>query len=182
MNKITKIILTVFLFSSLIMVNSCDELANLPVNVPIVVNFSTSGNNTTLEETSTFCLSNYEEWRDNQEDVNGATFVSAAYWTESASSGLQGDITVSLSDEFGNVLFIYTIDDYVASDNIDKPFVLELNENQIQALDNYLSVIGAGENDLCFNSNLTVSNITGNSTPYQLNGRVEIVIEADVEL
>lgn len=181
MNKLIKIFLP-FVFVSLIFVNGCDELSKLPVNVPLVVNFSTSGNNTTLTESASFCLSDYQDWRDNQEDVNGATFVSAAYWTESASPGLTGNINVSLSDQFENVLFSFTINNYNASSNIDSPFTLELDETQIDAINTYLSVIGSQTNDLCFQSSLTVSNITGTSTPYQLKGRVEIVIEADVEL
>ena len=182
MNKITKILLSL-LFASLIFVNGCDELNNLAVNVPLIVHFSTSGSNTQLPpESASFCLSDYEEWRDNQEDVNSATFVSAAYWTEFASPGLQGDVTAVLADEFGNELFSYTINDYAAASNIDTPYTLELNENQIEAINTYLSVIGAQQNDLCFQASLTLSNITGTSTPFQLNGRVELVIEADVEL
>ncbi|MFZ1291990.1 MAG: hypothetical protein WAR79_17970 [Melioribacteraceae bacterium] len=160
----------------------CDELNNLPVNVPIVVNFSTSGNNTTISESENFCLSDYEKWRDNQDKVQSATYVSAAYWTESASAGLQGDINVKLTDQFGNTLFSVTLNNYKAADNIDKPFTLELTETQIQALDDYLNLLSENGNDQCFNSSLTISDISGTSTPYQLTGRVEIVIEAAVEL
>jgi hypothetical protein len=181
MNKIKKILL-LLLFSSLIFVNGCDELSNLKVNVPLIVNFSTSGSNTQLTESESFCLSDYADWRENQEDVNSATYVSAAYWTESTSPGLQGDVTVTLSDQFGNLLFSYTIDNYNAAANIDTAYTLELDETQIQAIDTYLSVIGSQQNDLCFQASLTVSNITGTSTPYQLSGRVEVVIEADTEL
>ncbi|MBK8945460.1 MAG: hypothetical protein IPM32_09360 [Ignavibacteriae bacterium] len=160
----------------------CDELNNLPINVPIVVNFSTSGNNTTISESENFCLSDYEKWRENQDKVQSATFVSAAYWTESASAGLQGDVSVQLSDQFGNTIFSVTLNNYKAADNIDKPFTLELTETQIQAMNEYLESLSENENDQCFNSSLTISDITGTVTPYQLTGRVEIVIEADVEL
>ncbi len=181
MNKITKILLSL-LIASLVFVNGCDELNKLKVNVPLIVNFSTSGTNTVLTESENFCLSDYEEWRDNQEDVNSATFVSAAYWTEVASPGLQGDVTAVLADQFGDVLFTYTINNYAAASNIDTPYTLELNEKQIDAINTYLSVIGDQQNDLCFQASLTLSNITGTATPFQLRGRVEIVIEADVEL
>ncbi len=181
MNKITKILLSL-LIASLVFVNGCDELNKLKVNVPLIVNFSTSGTNTVLTESENFCLSDYEDWRENQEDVNSATFVSAAYWTESASLGLQGDVTAVLADQFGDVLFTYTINNYAAASNIDTPYTLELNEKQIDAINTYLSVIGDQQNDLCFQASLTLSNITGTATPFQLRGRVEIVIEADVEL
>jgi hypothetical protein len=181
MNKLTRIIFSL-IFASLLFFNGCDELNKLKVNVPLIVNFSTSGTNTQLTESESFCLSDYEDWRENQEDVNSATFVSAAYWTESASLGLQGDVTVVLANQFGDELITYTISNYAPASNINIPVTLELNEKQIDAINNYLSLIGDQQNDLCFQASLTLSNITGTATPFQLRGRVEIVIEADVEL
>jgi hypothetical protein len=181
MNKLTRIIFTL-IFASLLFFNGCDELSNLAVNVPLIVHFSTSGTNTQLTESESFCLSDYQDWRDNQEDVNSATYVSAAYWTEFASAGLQGDVTLTLADQFGNQLFSYTINDYAAAANIDTAYTLDLNETQINAINTYLSIIGDQQNDLCFQSSITISNITGTTTPYRLNGRVEVVVEADVNL
>ncbi len=126
MNRIIKYFVSATLFATLFLFNGCDELNNLPVNVPIVVNFSTSGSNTTLSGSSQFCLSDYQKWRDNQDGLKEATFVSVAYWTESATPGLQADITVTLSDQFGNQLFSVTLANMQAADNIDTPFTLEL--------------------------------------------------------
>jgi len=170
------------IFVGFTFLNSCDELNNLPLNIPIRVNFSTSGSDSQLIENQSFWLSNVQEWRDNQENINSANFVSAAYWTQSASPGLQGDINVALADENGNLLFSINIPNYKAADNLDTPYTLELSQNQIQALDDYLSTIGNDGNDHSFIASLTISNITGSSTPYSLTGRVEIVLEADVEL
>ncbi|MBK7104126.1 MAG: hypothetical protein IPH62_02440 [Ignavibacteriae bacterium] len=180
-NIISKFLLLTFLIG-ISFSGGCDELNNLPVNIPIVVNFSTSGNNTTISESENFCLSDYEKWRENQDKVQSATYLSAAYWTESASAGLQGDINVQLSDQFGNIIFSVVLNNYKAADNIDKPFTLELTESEIQALNDYLELLSENDNDQCFNSSLTISDITGTTTPYQLTGRVEIVIEAAVEL
>lgn len=182
MKRIILNVIALGLFSLLFIGSSCDDLNNLPVNVPVVVNFSTSGSNTTLTESQQFCLSDYQEWKDNQDGVNGASFVKIAYWTESATAGLQGDITVSLSDQFGNQLFAVTLENVKAADYIDNPFAITLEEAQIQAIDDYLSVIGTDQNDLCFSGSLTISNISADSSPYQLSGRVEMVIEADVTL
>lgn len=182
MNKIISKFLMLAIFVGISFSGGCDELNNLPLNIPIVVNFSTSGNNTTISESQSFCLSDYDKWQENQEKLKSATFVSAAYWTESTSAGLQGDINVNLSDQFGNTLFSVTLNNFKASDNIDKPFTLELSEAQIQALNTYLGSISENGNDQCFNASITISDISGTSTPYQLVGRVEIVIEADVEL
>ncbi|MCB9259567.1 MAG: hypothetical protein H6612_09455 [Ignavibacteriales bacterium] len=169
------------LFASFSFFNGCDELTNLPINVPMVFPISTSGTNTTLTESASACLSQFDDWQQYQEDIQSATFVSAAYWTESASSGLTGNVNVTVSDNLGNVLFSVSIPNYAASSNIDQPYTLELTENEIIAFNDYLSQVG-DSGDRCFNASLTISNITGNSTPYSLTGRVEVVVEADVEL
>lgn len=182
MKKIFFNLIAVSLLSVFFIGSSCDDLTNLPVNVPIVVNFSTSGSNTSITESKQFCLSDYQEWRDNQDGVNGASFVSIAYWTESATPNLQGDFTVALSDQFGNQLFAVTLENVKAADYIDNPFAITLDEAQIQAIDDYLSAIGTDQNNLCFSGSLTISNISADSSPYQLTGRVEMVIEADVKL
>ena len=178
-NKLALIIL----FLGLTFLNSCDELNNLPLNIPVVVNFSTSGSNTSLSENTSFWLSSVQEWRDNQENINSASFVSAAYWTLApTTAGLQGDINISLSDEAGNLLFSVDIPNYKAADNINKPYTLSLDQNEIQAFNDYLSTIGSDGNDHSFIASLSVTNITGASTPYTLTGKVEVVLEADVNL
>lgn len=182
MNKIIGKFLIFILFIGISFSGGCDEISNLPLNIPIVVNFSTSGNGTSISESESFCLSDYDKWQENQEKLKSATFLSAAYWTESTSAGLQGDINVNLTDQFGNTIFSVTLNNFKAADNIDKPFTLELNEAQIQAFNTYLSSLAENSNDLCFNSSITISNISGSTTPYQLTGRVEIVIEAALEL
>ncbi len=171
------------LFMSLTVFNGCDELNNLPLNIPIKFSFSKTGSNTTINENQSVWLSSVQDWRDNQENINSASFISAAYWTiKPTSEGLQGDVNVSLSDESGKLLFSINIPNYKAADNLDKPYTLKLNQNQIQAMDDYLSLIGKDGNDHSFTASLTVSNITGASSPYTISGKVEVVLQADIDL
>jgi hypothetical protein len=182
--KVLNKIVIVTLFCSMIFLDgfsSCNDINNLPLNVPIVINFSTSGTNTSLSDSKTVRLSDYKDWRDNQNNIDSASFVSAAYWTLSTSSGLKGDINVKLKDQFGSVLFSKTVNNYSASSSIGTPYKLSLSASEIKLIDTYLRTLSDINPDLTFTGEFTISNITGTS-PFQLTGKVEIVLEAAVKL
>jgi hypothetical protein len=183
MNKISKMLLSL-LFASLIFVNGCDDLNNLTLNVPLAIEFSSVGSNTTTSDTEYFCLSDYSEWRDNQNDIESAKYLKAAYWTlaPGTTSNLRGNVSVSLYNNNGGVIFTYPLGNILASDYIDNPFELELNQTQIAALDAVLN--GMSGNQACFSSSLNVTNITGDKNAqgdFVLNGKVEIVLETEVK-
>jgi len=178
-NNITLIIFA----TSLFLVMSCDELGQLPINVPVSIEFTTSGTNTSLTETNSFCLSDYEEWQENQDDIQSVTFLTASYWTLAGSSpNLSGDLIFTLLSSSGSTIFSYNFGTVTAADYEDTPFQLQLSAAQIQALDDYLSDLAV--NDKCFQSVLTITNITGDTNAqgqFVLNGKVEIVLEAEVD-
>jgi hypothetical protein len=183
MKNIFKKIGLVFIGISLFFLNSCDELSQLTLNIPLPIEFYTSGTNTSLSETEYFCLSSYEEWRDNQDDVESAKFLTASYWTLDATPNLRGDLSFSLYNDFGGLLFTVSMGNVRAADYINTPYELQLNESQIQVLDNYLMDLAA--QDKCFQSVLSISNITGDTNiqgQFELSGKVEIVLETEVNV
>ncbi len=180
MKYLNKIVL-LFLTSSLLFFSGCDELSQLTLNVPLVINFGTSGPNTSTEDTEYFCLSDYTDWEENQDDIESAKFLTASYWTLDATPNLEGNVTVYLYDSNGSVIFTYNLGTITAADYIDEPFELTLTQAQIDVFDGVLSNLSG--NNGCFTSKLTVTNITGttnSSGNYVLNGKVEIVLETEV--
>lgn len=175
LKKITLLLVLVSFFTF----SGCDELSELTVNVPLAIEFSTSGNSDSPSNPDYFCLSQYEEWRDNQEDVESVKFLTASYWTISASENLTADLQFTLAQNDGTPIFSITMNNVVAADYLENAYELTLTEVEIEALDSYLEFLA--DNDQCFNSNWSVTNISGNS-PYQLTGKVEIVLEADVSV
>lgn len=168
---------------SFFFVTSCDELSELTLNVPLPIEFHTSGSNTSLSESEYFCLSQYEDWRENQEDIESAKFLTASYWTLDATPNLTGNVSFSLYNEFGGLLFTVNLGRITVADYIDNPFELELTESQIQILDDYLSDLAA--QNKCFQSTLSVTGITGDTNiqgNYELSGKVEIVLETEVNV
>lgn len=174
----TLLTMSVFIFTS------CDELSQLALNIPLPIEFSARGSNTTISETEQFCLSDYQEWRDNMENVESVKFLKASYWTlDGSTPNLKGNVSFTLLNEVGNTIFIVDLGNITAADYLSNPFELQLTEDQVAALDDYLSVLAF--NDRCFTSILTVTNVTGDtnmSGERVLNGKVEIVLETDVAL
>jgi hypothetical protein len=181
MKKLNLIFL--FIFTGLITFTSCDELSQLTLNVPLPIEFSAVGSNTTVTESEFFCLSSYKEWRDNQEDIESAKYLAASYWTlEGSSPNLEGDVSFTLSSG-GSEIFTYPLGRIKADDYIDSAYVFDLNENQINALNDILTFLTDMNNDICFTGVLNVENITGQTNAsgnYVLNGKVEIVLETEV--
>jgi len=184
MKKNIKKIIFTFLATSLIMLTSCDELSQLLLNIPLPIEFSASGTNTSISETEFFCLTQYSEWRDNQDDIESANFLAASYWTlDGSSPNLRGNVSFSLFDGFGGLLFTVNLGNITAADYLENPYELSLNADQIQAFDAVLSNLA--DNDACFTATLSVTDITGDtnaSGEYVLNGKVEIVLETDVNI
>ncbi len=174
LKKITmlSVLLSFFAFSG------CDELSDLTVNIPLEIAFDVRGNSDSPNNSKNFRLSQYEAWREHQEDVESAKFLKASYWTISASPNLTADLQFSLSTGSGEPLFTFLMNNIVADDYKDKAYELKLTDGQIEALDNYLSDLS--ESDKSFKGNLSVTNIKG-SMPFQLIGKVEIVLETEVK-
>ena len=175
--------LVLLFFAALVSFNGCDELSELDLNIPLVIEFSPSGTNTTVSETEFFCLSQFEEWRDNQDDIENAQYVAASYWTLAGSSpNLAGNVSFELYDGFGNLIFVYNLGNIVAADYLSTPYELSLTADQVEALNSILGDVAGS--DGCFTGVLTVTNITGQTNAngeYLLNGKVEIVVEATVK-
>lgn len=172
-----------FLLSSFLMLSGCDQLNNLTLNVPLVIYFSSSGPNTSPEPAEAdFCLSDYTEWEENQDDIESANYLAASYWTlPGCTPNLKGDVSVSLFNN-GGLIFMYSLGNITASDYLENPFELELNQSQIEALNSVLN--GMADNEACFSSSLNITNITGDKNAagnFVLNGKVEIVIETEVK-
>jgi hypothetical protein len=177
MKNIYKKLTFLFIIVSFFAFSGCDELSELTVNVPLEIVFNTSGNSDSPSNPEYFCLSQYDAWQENQDDVNSVKFLKASYWTVSASSNLTADLQFTLSRDDGTTIFTVTMNNVVAADYLENAYELELSGSEIEALNSYLALMTSG--DECFNSNLSVTNIDG-TLPFQLEGKVEIVLETEV--
>ncbi len=185
MKIINKLLLFVALTASVILLSSCnlaDSLTTLPVNIPISVNFSTGGNNSTVAGSSEFCLENNETFQKYQDKIKKIKIVKIAIRTVSYSpQDMKGDLNVSVKDDQGNVLFSESLTDINPGDYINTPFEFTLSASEIEAFDNYLQSVLDANRSICFTGSLNLQ-ITNGNAPYVFNGALDVVFEAETEL
>ncbi len=159
--------------------NGCilDAFDHIPLNVPVSMKIATQGNGNILLGSGSYCLDeNADVFKDYQNKINSIKFIQAAYRTESVSPGLEGDLSITVKDSTGSTLFTLTYQNVKPADYMPpkSPLILNLNQNQIQALDNYLQTF----NNQCLTGEVQIL-VTSGQAPYELTGFVDFVLEAD---
>ena len=171
-----------FLVLFFLQMNSCDQINSIELNVPVTKEINATGSNTSITESESFCLDETSDtYKSYQDKIKSLSFLEASYRTINVSDpSLQGDINVTLMDINGNVLFDLTIPGVNLTKYMkpNSPYVIHLTQNQVQAINLYLSNL----NNQCFKAVLTVNNISGGSAPYSVKGAVDILLKADTEL
>ena len=157
--------------------NGCDELQTLPLNVPIPFEFETSGESSSSFNTKTVCISAVDELLENRDEIKEIKFINAAYWTDSVTTNLSGNLAFSLRTQSGTPIFSINLPNVSPGDYLNEPLVLSLSGTEIQLLETYLS--NFVNNNECFVATLNISNT--NPASHRLKGKVELVVEATVE-
>ncbi len=182
MKKTFKIILAITMFSLLSLFNGCEDLADIPLNIPIVVEFTVSGSETSAHESVSFCLNQYQEWEDNKDKIKSINYLSAAYWTISFSpDALVGSINATLKDKNNITLLSFSLPNVSPGDYINNPYKIELTQAEVDYFNDYLNNLQ--EDPTCstpsFTAEFNITNISG-GTPYTINGKVELILETTV--
>jgi len=162
---------------------SCDKFDTFPLNIPMSVEIISQGSNSPIIQPEVFCLNNNQEFQDYRDKMKKVTFIEAAWRTKAVSSNLQGNITLSLRDGNGNLLFTKTLPGanpaaYMAP---NQPYILVLSANEIQLINTYLDqIFSQGSQNFCFEATATITATSG-STPYLVDGFVDVVFEAETQ-
>ncbi len=178
-----KTILLIAMFASLSLFNGCEELGNIELNIPLVIEFNVSGSETEAHDKVAFCLNQYEDWQDNKDKIEKANYFKAAYWTIDVDPvALKGTISFVLKDNIHNVLISGTLHDVSPADYING-IKFEVDQGQIDAFNQYLNEIMLNEDPSCqnpsFNAGFSITDITG-GTPYDIKCKVELVLQTEV--
>ena len=181
MKKIYIPLLLLFVIVAALTEQGCDILNNLFLDQALKQTIETTGNNSDIQNSKPFCLSDYDAIDDNIDNIVSITYVSAAYFTESYSEGLTGqNIVATLYAGDGvTVIWQVTIPFGVASDYVNNPYEIVLTPEQVAAFNSYLANY---ENDDCYIAELIVQNVNDNDgPPFSLTGRVEIVVQMEIQ-
>lgn len=180
-----KISTSVFLLFLLLTWNGCDEFNSLPLNIPFSISMPVAGYGSTISESVDYCFSTQSDtYNEYKENVTSLHFVEAALRTiDLYPSDLTGDVDITLQGN-GNSLFTYSIPNYKPADykKPNMPYILQLDQQQIDFINSYLGDILNNSEGSCFNATITVSNIVNGGQPTILHIALDMVIEADTKL
>ena len=132
--SLAALLLVPFSFSGCIL----DALDTLTQNIPISqeINISTSENSYTQSET--IDLSNSSTYQKYSDKIQQISFVQTEYRTKSVTpADMSGNITLTLKDNGGNILFTYPLGTIVPANYVNTPFQLKLTSDQIQLINAY---------------------------------------------
>ncbi len=183
MKKTTKAILLVAMLTSLSLFNGCEELGNIELNIPLEIEFTVSGSETSASDKVAFCLNQYEEWQDNKDKIEKANYFKAAYWTIDVDpAALKGTISFVLKDNINNILISGTLPNVTPAD-YTSGIKIEVGQDQIDTFNQYLNEIMLKEDPSCqnpsFNAGFSITDITG-GTPYDIKCKVELILQTEV--
>lgn len=176
----------------------CDILNNYFLNLPLKQGITATGNNTTISNSDTVFLSDYDAYEDNIEEIQSITYLAALYRTLprgenpnpppdslDLTPGLVGqNIEVTVTDGDGNLVFTRNLPSAVADDYLTTPYEVELTANEISLINEYLADFKdkSKRDMLSFTGSITMNNISGGSgPPYTLTGQVEILLDLELE-
>jgi hypothetical protein len=180
MKQIKKLFITVFIVLTSIAVNGCNPFDDIYLTLAMETQFSTLGAGSNIFISSGLCLSDFDDYNDNNEDLEEIRYVTSAYFTLNATPGLQGqNFTLTLYQADGSTqLFRYVIPAFVAANYVNNPLEIELTQQEIDDMNAYLT---NPKEDKCFVATLEVSNVTASSTPYNLTSKVEFLTELKIK-
>ncbi len=185
MKKSKSFINGILLLTVLVFISSCDVLDTIktfPVNIPISVTFSTSGSNSSMVQSSTFCVNDNKTFIEYKDNINELTYVEAAIRTISYSpSDVRGDIVLKVMDPLGNILFKEVLENVSPGDYETNPYVITLSTDEFNTLNSYLQQALESGGDICLTAEFSM-NITQGAAPYSFEGALDIAFEAKTTL
>jgi hypothetical protein len=144
-----------------LLLSGCDVLDSLntfPLNIPISIELSVAGNYTSITKSGDICLDESDTYKKYEKKIKDITFLEAAMRTISASpQNLKGHVYLTLADGSGNILFNKDFGVIKPSDYISSPYILPLNQKEIESINTYLNTSGSK----CFTAAVTVNDMPG---------------------
>ncbi len=167
------------LFIALLVINSCDPMDDVYLTLAMDLKFNTEGAGSNIAITDTLCLSDFEDYKENKNEIEEIRYVTSAYITINATSGLQADsLKLVLYQEDGTPLFQYIIPIFVAADYLGNPLEIELSQQEISNINAYLT---NPQEDKCFIGKLTARNVQPSSSLYFLESKLDFLTELKIK-
>ena len=180
MKQIKKLFITVIIVLISIAINGCDPFDDIYLTLALGTELKTEAPVPSVSLTEDFCLSDFDDYNDNSDNVNEIKYITAAYFTLDSSNGLHGDFRLRLyRTDNSALLFDYIVQPFWADSFLIKPLTINLDQEEIDNINGYLT---NPKVDKCFRAVLDVNNASDNDgSPFQLHGKIEFLTELQIE-
>lgn len=168
------------LFLALLIINSCDPMDDVYLTLAMETEFNTEAPVPNVSLTEDLCLSDFDDYNDNSDNINEIKYITAAYFTIDPSNGLKGELRLRLYRTDTNTLLVdYTDQSFNADSSLINPLKINLDQDEINNINAYLI---NPKVDKCFRVVLDITNASDNDgAPFYLHGKVEFLTELKVE-
>jgi hypothetical protein len=180
MKKFNKIFLPAIIIITTLFTYSCDPFDDIYLTLAMELQFDTSGNSSEIFLPAQICLDSLKDYKDNKKNIEEILYISTAYITLNATTGLQGDnlkLTV-YKDDMTSILFQYTQGHFAPNDYKNKPLEIVLTEEQKTNINNYLKNPKISK---CFNATFELSNVSSASQNYNLESKMEFLTQVKIK-
>ncbi|HMN24820.1 MAG TPA: hypothetical protein PKE38_09985 [Ignavibacteriaceae bacterium] len=182
MKKLNRLFLFIIIILTSLAFNSCNPFDDVYLTLSLDLDFSVQGFLSNISIPAEICLSDFEDYDDNRDNLEEIKYISAAFLTLAATDSLAGDnlkLTLYQADR-STMLFQYTKARFTANDYLNAPLEIVLSEQEKSNINNYLK---DPQVDKCFYATLELSNITfsGIAQSYSLNSKMEFLTQLKVK-
>lgn len=180
MKKFNKIVLSAIILTAILFTFSCDPFDDIYLTTSLELEFNTSGSSSQILVPAIVCLDSLEDYKENKDNLEEILYLSSAYITLNATTGLQGDnlkLTV-YKEDLSTVLFQYTQLHFTANDYKAKPLELVLTEQEKNDINNYLKNPKVSK---CFYATFELSNVSSASQYYTLSSKMEFLTQLKIK-
>ncbi len=182
MKKLNQLFLFVIIVLTSIAFNSCNPFEDVYLTLSLDLDFSVQGILSNISIPAEICLSDFDDYDSNRDNLEEIKYISAAFLTLAATDSLAGDnlkLTLYQADR-STMIFQYTKARFTANDYLNAPLEIVLSEQEKNNINNYLKNPTI---DKCFYATLELSNITsmGPSQFYFLSSKMQFLTELKIK-
>lgn len=180
MKNLNKLFFISILIVTAFVINGCNPFDDIYLSLAMETELNTIGAGSTISISSNLCLSEFDNYEDNKDNLEEIRYIASVYLTINATQGLQGNnLTLTLyQGNASTVLFRYIVPTFVAANYINNPLKITLTQQEINNINSYLT---NPKVDKCFVATLEVSNVQPATTLYELHSKVEFLTELKIK-
>lgn len=168
------------LFIALLVINSCDPFDDVYLTLAMDLEFNEIGAGPSIYIEDSLCLSDFEDYEENKEEIEEIRYVSSAYITIESPDSLTAQnlaLTLYQADKT-TPLFQYIIPNFISVKYINDPLEIILTQQEINNINSYLA---NPQEDKCFYGTLTATNVQADSTIYRLKSKLDFLTELKIK-